>query len=100
MPLPRSPPWAVALTVGRTDRPLVPSSPGASLRIPRPELQGACGWKPAGWFAQTPKSSVATPWAGPNVGLGHTQTTLSPAFFSDNDADDDSDLGDDRAVAG
>lgn len=58
------------------------------------------GGKPAGWFAQTPKSSVATPWAGPNGGLGHTQTTLSPAFFSDNEADDDSDLGDDRAVAG
>ena len=62
------------------------------------------GGKPAGWSAQTSKKSSATPCAGPNTGPGHTQTTLSRAFFSDDEADRDSDEeeepDEDQAVAG
>lgn len=76
-----SPPWAVALTVGRTDLARCPPP------TPLPELQGACGWKPAGGSAQTPGSPTATACAGPNTGPGHTQPTLSPAFFADRDSD-------------
>lgn len=57
------------------------------------------GGKPTGWSAQTSKSSTAPPCAGPSMAPGHAQTTLSPAFFSDNDADDGGDLDGDKAVA-
>lgn len=54
-------------------------------------LSELVGGKPAGWSAQISKSSVATPCAGPYTGLGHTQTTLSCAFFSDDADDNDGD---------
>lgn len=88
--------WAIAMAVSKTlNRPPVPSSGQLVSRFRFPEL-----WElvvEACWVVcPDSKSCVATPWAGPNMAWA----TLSNAFFSDNDTDDDSDFGDDQAVAG
>ena len=83
------------MAVSKTDRPPVPSSGQLVSGFRFLSFRELVGGSLLGGLPDS-KSCVATPWAGPNMAWA----TLSNAFFSDNDTDDDSDFGDDQAVAG